>query len=147
MKDMARKLTEYNNRFNDLAEVIRSNYQSSGLQEKITALIQPVREKKIAKRTQAKNVPEESQPSTSTRKIEQPSKGDEPVIKSLKSSSDSLPDDISPRVSRDIGDKELRLGSSLTSPYKRSEILKENMDMLRDECGLDEFDDNLNVDV
>ena len=131
---MSRKLLEYNHRFNDLAEVLRSSYESSLLQEKITALIQPIREKKIAVRTRAKHGIEESAPFTSTQRLDKHKattshqSEDEPLLKSPKFTSVLSADDI-------IYDKR----SAQRSPNKRSELLLEDMDKFKDEFKLDEF--------
>lgn len=108
---MAKKLSEYNHRFNDLAEVLRSHYEPSLLQDKIAALIQPVRD----------------------------SAGAAAVVSYEHSASDTDSASTSSSAYTSIVNKptQRRFGRTNSKTLEqRAKKLQEDMDIFRDECKL-----------
>lgn len=136
LQEMSRKLAEYNHRFNDLAELLRSQNGSSLMQDKLTALIQPIREKKRAVRNLNKRSAEScqgcSRASTSQQQECNVSAASMPHQESGDMNSPEFTSVI-PLASK--GNR--RYGTNQrNSPVKRAQLLKEDMDVFRDECKL-----------
>lgn len=106
---MSAKLTEYNHRFNDLAVVLSNHYDSSLLQDKISALIQPVRGNPSIPNSATASASAAHSSSAVT------SKGYTAIVTRA------------PRVYGQCNTKSLE---------QRAKILKEDMDLFRDQCKL-----------
>ncbi|XP_067942768.1 F-box only protein 28-like isoform X2 [Watersipora subatra] len=127
LSELNRKLADYNHRFNDLADLLSNHYESARLQDKIAALIQPVRGES---NDSASNTPLAGCASFTSVRERSHRLGDTSVSSPISLTPTSLTSLSSDRDSRRYSSIKAK------SLEKRVKLLNDDMDVMRDQLKL-----------